>query len=109
KDIALFKQVSSGVFTMKGKVFDSRSNLSVPASISIYKENKDKLADLKAETETGYVTKLNSNEVYFVKVEAEGYNILEERVKINVAQGASEYVKDFYVSRSDGKLMAIKN
>lgn len=109
KDIALFKQVSSGVFTMKGKVFDSRSNLSVPASISIYKENKDKLADLKAETETGYVTKLNSNEVYFVKVEAEGYNILEERVKINVAQGASEFVKDFYVSRSDGKLMAIKN
>lgn len=109
KDIPLVQNASTGQFTMVGTVYDAVTKKEVPAKITIYKENKVQLAEVNSEVNKGYSTKLNNNTVYFMKVEAEGYNILEDRVKVNVPKNQTEYRKDFYVSNSVGQLMSIKN
>lgn len=109
KDIPLMQNAMTGQFTIIGTVFDAVTKKEVPAKITVYKENKDELLSVNSVPTTGYTTKLNNNTVYFVKVDAENYNILEERLKVNIPKSQSEFKKDFYVSSSVGQLMSIKN
>lgn len=109
KDISVFKKGQEGMFTMNGKVYDATKKQAIDAKITVYKENKNLQTSTGSDKNSGYSTQLANNTVYYVKVEAEGYNTLEERVKLNVAKNRNSLKKDFYLTATPGNLLAIKN
>jgi len=109
RDINVFKKGQSGEFTMNGKVYDATKKQAIDAKITIYKENKSVQGNTAADKNNGYSTKLANNTVYYIKVEADGYNTLEERVKLNVPKNQNALRKDFYLTSTPANLIAIKN
>lgn len=109
RDINVFKKGQEGQFTMSGKVFDATKKQAVDAKITVYKENKSVQGNTSSDKSNGYSTQLSNNTVYYVKVEAEGYNTLEERIKLNVPKSKNTHKKDFYLTATPANLLAIKN
>lgn len=98
-------------FRIFGNIFDKQTNEKLNGTIKILDEKGKEVVVLNNNAKTGYTTSaLTTNTKYFAVVNAEGYNTGEERFEIILAEGQTEYEKNFYLEKPfSQKLIAVKN
>ncbi|MCS6979314.1 MAG: OmpA family protein [Flavobacteriales bacterium] len=94
-----------------GTIFDRKTNEKLNGTIKILDEKGKEILTLNNSAKTGYsTTELKTNTVYFAVVNSDGYNTGEERFEIIMAEGQTEYEKNFYLEKPfSEKLVAVKN
>jgi outer membrane protein OmpA-like peptidoglycan-associated protein len=94
-----------------GNIFDRQTNEKLNGTIKILDEKGKEILLLNNNAKTGYTTSaLTTNTKYFAVVNSEGYNTGEERFEIILAEGQTEYEKNFYLEKPfSQRLIAVKN
>lgn len=100
KDFYLLKNGSKGVvkeITVKGNIFDKITRAAKNGTITFKDAQNKVVATVNSTDKAGYSVKLKSNTPYFVTVESNGYQTIEEKVTIKVPKNSNTATKNFFV------------
>jgi len=96
----IYMNLGTDVITLTGTIYDELTNEEIRGRIEISSE--DHFASLiRADKRGRFKTVVSPEQLYTIKVTAEGYETVVEKTKFDVDPNISEYLKDFYLGRLD--------
>jgi outer membrane protein OmpA-like peptidoglycan-associated protein len=96
----IYMSLGDDVITLSGTIYDALTNEEVNGKIEISSE--DHFASLiKADKRGRFKTVVSPEQLYTIKVTADGYETVVEKTKFEVDPNISEYLKDFYLGKLD--------
>lgn len=96
----IYMNLGEDVVTLAGTVYDAFTREKITGKIEISSE--DHFAQLIRADQSGrFKTAITPEQLYTIKVSAEGYEAVVEKAKFDVDPDIPEYIKDFYLDKLD--------